>query len=300
MRILLAMICVSLISGCGKKDEMDNGKLNVVCTTGMITDVAKNIAGDRLNVIGLMRSGIDPHSYNASSGDVKKLRKAKLILFNGLHLEAKMGEIIEKMKGATTVAVAESIPKDRRREEGGAEDPHVWFDVSLWKEVAKSVKDSLISADPDGKKTYEKNYEAYAKKLDDLDAWVKKRVAELPEEQRVLITAHDAFGYFGKAYGFEVMGLQGISTVVEAGITDVQDLTKTIASRKIRAIFVETSVAKGTIEALQAAVKDQGHDVAIGGELFSDAMGRDGTEEGTYIGMVKHNVNTIVDALSGK
>lgn len=300
MRLLLAMICAGLISGCAKKDNADNGKLNVVCTTGMIADVTKNIAGDRVNVIGLMGSGVDPHMYKASSGDVKKLRKAKLILFNGLHLEAKMGEIIEKMKGTTTVAVAESIPKERRLEAGGADDPHVWFDVSLWKEVSKSVKDSLVTADPDGKETYEKNYLAYAKKLDELDAWVKTRVAELPKEQRVLITAHDAFGYFGKAYGFEVMGLQGISTVVEAGITDVQDLTKTIANRKIRAIFVETSVAKGTIQALQAAVKDQGHDVTIGGELFSDAMGKAGTEEGTYIGMVKHNVNTIVDALSGK
>lgn len=300
MRSLVLLTCLCLVAGCGKAKKADNGKKTVVCTIGMIADVARNIGGDRVNVVGLMPSGVDPHLYKASAGDVSRLRDADLILFNGLHLESKMGEVLEKMGGSvTTVAVSESIAKDKLLEADGATDPHVWFNVSLWKEVAGNIHKALIELDPEGKALFDSNYEAYAKQLDDLDAFVKKRSAELPQDQRVLVTAHDAFNYFGTAYGFEVMGLQGISTVSEAGTADVQKLAKTIATRKIKAIFIESSVPKRNVEALQEAVKAQGFDVKIGGELFSDAMGTEGTEEGTYIGMVKHNINTIVDALSG-
>jgi len=302
MRTLIALIAVGLLTACGpaKKAET-NGKKKVVCTIGMIADVARNIGGDRTEVIHLMGSGVDPHLYKASAGDVARLQEADLILFNGLHLEAKMGEILEKMEGnIKTVAVSELVAKDKLlEEEEGVADPHLWFNVALWKEVAGNIRDAMVSADPDGKSVYDSNFEAYAKKLDELDAYVKRRAEELPEGQRVLVTAHDAFNYFGNAYGFEVMGLQGISTVSEAGTADVQKLAKTIADRKIKAIFIESSVPRRNVEALQEAVKAQGFNVKIGGELFSDAMGSDGTVEGTYIGMVTHNIDMIVEALSG-
>ncbi|MFW6365726.1 MAG: metal ABC transporter solute-binding protein, Zn/Mn family [Spirochaetota bacterium] len=298
---IVLFLSVSLAVSCSPRTGEDDGKLNVVATIGMIADVARNIGGDYVSVTGLMGPGVDPHQYKATARDLQRLGSADIILYNGLHLEAKMGEVFEKLEGRTvTIPVAESIPVEKLLGEGSAtHDPHVWFDVSLWTIVADEIHAAFSEADPENAAEYRANYTVYRAKLVDLEAEVQEAVAELPEERRVLITAHDAFGYFGEAYGFRVMGLQGLSTVSEAGTQNVRKLADFIADNRIPAIFVESSVPKKNIEALRAAVNSRGYNVQIGGELFSDAMGDAGTEEGTYIGMVRHNVHTIVGALAG-
>jgi manganese/zinc/iron transport system substrate-binding protein len=273
----------------------------VVATIGMITDVAAQIGGERVVVEGLMGPGVDPHLYKARAGDVRRLSRADLVLFNGLHLEAAMGDVLEEMgRQRHTVAVGEAVPGAARiatTEFGGNYDPHVWFDVQLWQHAARRIEEALATADPAHAAEYAQRGAAYRAQLEELDDWVRRRVAALPHERRVLITAHDAFGYFGRAYGFEVMGLQGISTTAEAGTGDVQRLADEIVRRRIPAIFLETSIPPRNIQAVIAAVRARGFDVRMGGELFSDAMGDAGTAEGTYIGMIRHNVETIVSAL---
>lgn len=291
-----------LLAGCAADPRgADDGRLNVVATTGMIADVVQQVGGDRVVVRGLMGPGVDPHLYKASAGDVTALARADIIFYNGLHLEAAMGEVLEEMGSRIrTVPVAAGIDPQRLlapAEFAGAYDPHVWFDVSLWAVTVEAVVTALAGADTAGATAYRANARRYAAELDSLHRWVLGRAAEVPTERRVLVTAHDAFNYFGRAYGFEVRGLQGISTVSEAGTGDVQRLAEMIVSRRIPAIFVETSISPRTVEAVQAAVRARGVDVAIGGSLFSDAMGDRGTPEGSYLGMVRHNVNTIVDAL---
>ena len=305
--ILLVFTVINLLFiSCGgnKSDKPSGEKLKVVCTIGMIADIVKEIGGDAVEVKGLMGPGVDPHLYKATPSDVEALGNSDIIFYNGLHLESKMGELFEKMSNMkTTVAVSEVIPEaELMSPEGysGIFDPHVWFDVQLWKYSVREVARTLIEKLPGKKDIIESNMESYLKKLDSLDSFIKNRISEVPPEQRVLITAHDAFGYFGKKYGFDVVGLQGISTESEAGTSDVQKLVNLIVDRKIRAIFVESSVPEKNIKAVQEAVKAKGWSVKIGGELYSDAMGDEGTFEGTYIGMTTSNVNKIVDALSGK
>jgi manganese/zinc/iron transport system substrate-binding protein len=281
----------------------DSNRPRVTTTIGMIADVASNIGGDLVRVIGLMGPGIDPHLYKPSAGDIVRLGDADLILFGGLHLEGRMSETFEKIDelgSKPTVAVSESIPKEQLLTVGeNTWDPHVWFDVTLWRIVAETIASSLTSAFPKHTEAFAANAETYLARLDDLDAWIFRQVDRLPEPQRVLVTAHDAFSYFGRRYGFEVHGLQGMSTAAEAGAGDVQDLAAFIAEREIRAMFVESSVPPSTIEAVQAACRARGWDVAIGGELYADAMGEAGTPDGTYIGMVRANVSTMVNALLG-
>lgn len=288
--------------GCAPgSDTPDDGRLRVVATTGMIADAVQRVGGERLQVEGLMGPGIDPHLYRASAGDVQLLSRADVIFYNGLHLEAAMGEVLEEMTGRIrTVAVTNGIDRAQLLappEFAGAYDPHVWFDVSLWSSVVDEVEIALAELDSAGASVYAENGRTYKEELAELHAWVLARAQELPAERRVVVTAHDAFNYFGRAYGFEVRGLQGISTVSEAGTADVQQLAAMIAERRVPAIFVETSVPRRTVEAVQAATRSRGFDVEIGDALFSDAMGNEGTPEGSYIGMVRHNVNTIVDAL---
>ena len=294
-------------TGCDPKTQptaSTEEKFRVVTTIGMITDIVKNVGGTRVEVIGMMGPGVDPHLYNPTAKDVQRLRSAHLIFYNGLHLESKMSDILAKMSGDTkTVAVTESVNQDlllKPPEFEGQYDPHLWFDVTLWMKAVGTVRDTLSEFDPDNTVVYQSNAERYLAKLTELHQYVKAQAARVPSEQRVLVTAHDAFNYFGKAYGFEVRGLQGISTATEAGIADVQELATFIADRRIPAIFVESSVSSRSLEAVEAAVKSKGFDVEIGGELFSDAMGNTGTPEGTYIGMVRHNIDTIVKALTGK
>jgi manganese/zinc/iron transport system substrate-binding protein len=234
---------------------------------------------------------------------VRRLSEAELVFFNGLHLEAAMGEVLEEMdRWKPTRAVSDSIPRSALRappEFQGNYDPHVWFDVRLWQRTIPVIVAALSELDAAHAAEYRARGVAYAAELEALDGWVRERVSALAPERRVLITAHDAFNYFGRAYGFEVKGLQGISTASEAGTADVQLLADEIARRRIPAIFVESSISRRTVEALQAAVRSRGFDVRIGGSLYSDAMGDGGTPEGTYVGMVRHNVNTIVGALGG-
>jgi manganese/zinc/iron transport system substrate-binding protein len=290
------------LAACAARPEADDGRLRVVATIGMIADLAQRIGGGHVAVEGLMGPGVDPHLYKASAGDVRSLARAHLILYNGLHLEAAMGEVLEAMGDRVhTVAVTETIDRSRLLappEFAGAYDPHVWFDVRMWLAAAERIADALVEADSAHAAEYRAAEAALLEELAALDAWVKDRVAELTPDRRVLVTAHDAFNYFGRAYGFQVRGLQGISTASEAGTGDVQRLADEIAERRIPAMFVETSIPLRTIEALQAAVRSRGFDVRIGGSLYSDAMGDAGTAEGTYVGMVRHNVNTIVNALA--
>ena len=305
--ISLCLIVMLIATGCDPKGQPDvstTAKFRVVTTTGMITDIVKNVGGDRVEVIGLMGPGVDPHLYKASAGDVQKFKSASLIFYNGLHLESKMGGLLAKMSGTTkTVAVTDAIDRNLLLKPPAFEgqyDPHLWFDVTLWMKAVGSVRDALSEFDSDYTLVYWSNAERYLAKLAELHQYVLEQAARVPAAQRVLVTAHDAFNYFGKAYGFEVRGLQGISTATETGIADVQELATFIAERRIPAIFVESSVSSRSLEAVKAAVKSKGFNVEIGGELFSDAMGDDGTPEGTYIGMVRHNINTIVKALIGE
>jgi manganese/zinc/iron transport system substrate-binding protein len=281
--------------------ELENRAINAVATTGMIADVVREIGGERVNIEGMMGPGVDPHLYKASASDVRLLEQADVIFYNGLHLEAGMGNVLERMSSyKLTVPIAEAIPVVDRLADPvypDAHDPHVWFDVSLWMKAVERVRETLIELDPNNAAIYERNAIRYLQELADLHEYVRGQAAQLPTDQRVLITAHDAFGYFGRAYGFEVVGLQGISTETEASTADVSTLAGLIVSKRIPAIFIESSVPTRNIEAVQAAVRNQGFEVQIGGELFSDALGDPDTPEGNYIGMVRHNINTIVHAL---
>jgi len=303
---IFTVVLSLLLSACATETNSNSsGKLNVVTTTGMIGDIVKNVGGDYVEVISLMGPGVDPHLYKASEGDVTRLQSANLIFYNGLHLEAQMGEVIEKMNEfeVTTVAVTDLIDRSLLNASPTYPDqfdPHVWFDVSMWMKAVEQVRETLTEVDPAHTSEYEANAEAYLNQLEELHQYVLTQAETIPVEKRVLITAHDAFNYFGEAYGFEVRGLQGISTEAQAGTADVQELVSFIVERQIPAIFVESSVPQRNIEAVQAAVQDQGFNVVIGGSLFSDAMGTAGTPEGTYIGMVTHNIDTIVNALNGE
>jgi len=304
--LIIALLSV-LVIACSSNDgsntnDSDKQGLNIVATTGMIADMVSVIGGDNVIVKGLMGPGVDPHLYKASAGDVALLSKADVIFYNGLHLEGKMTEIFEQMKsrGIETVAVSDGVDRSdllTPPEFKGNHDPHIWFDVTLWMNAVGPVRNILIEKDPENAPVYNENADSYLAALSELNEYVKERANSLPEDKRVLITAHDAFNYFGRGYGFEVRGLQGISTASEAGTADVQGLAAIIVERRIPAVFVESSVPPRYIEAVQAAVKSKGFNVKIGGELFSDAMGNPGTPEGNYLGMVRHNINTIVDAL---
>jgi manganese/zinc/iron transport system substrate-binding protein len=248
-----------------------------------------------------MGPGVDPHLYKPTERDVRRLSGADLILYNGLHLEGKMGEILEKLgRSRAVVPVAEAVPTDQLRsppEFVGAYDPHVWFDVRLWMHTIDPALEALVRLRPEAQPLLRERAEDFRRRLGELDSWVEEQIASLPEGQRVLVTAHDAFGYFGQRYGMEVVGLQGISTVTEATIRDIERVVDLLVSRGIKAIFVEASVPRRNVEAVREACRDRGHQIEIGGELFSDSMGPSGTPEGTYIGMVRANVRTIVGAL---
>lgn len=301
--LVLSMITVFGV-GCGSKNDSvnDNGKYNVVTTTTLIADLVKSIGGEYVNVKGLMGPGVDPHLYKASAGDVRKMQEANMVIYNGIHLEGKMGDIFDDLRDGDKLiaAVSDNIDESNFIDfvtNPGNYDPHIWFDVRLWKEAAKEVAEALKKLDEEHATEYDVNLEKYLGELDDLDEYIRARAEELEEKDRVLITAHDAFNYFGNAYGFEVRGLQGISTASEAGTSDVRELATFIVQNKIKAVFVESSVPRKSIEALQEAVKAQGFEVEIGGELYSDSTGDAGTDAETYIGTFKANIDTIVDAL---
>lgn len=305
LRRVLITLPVLLLAACGRGPTSQinaTTPIRAVATVGMVADIVKNIGGDRVTVTALMGPGVDPHLYRPSLGDVRALDQSDVIFFGGLHLEGRMVELFEKMDAAGYRAVEVSAKIDRALlrkpiEFEGNYDPHIWFDVTLWQRAAEHVEATLIELDPASRDVYVRNADAYQARLDALDAYVKREVATVPDQSRVLITAHDAFGYFGDRYGFQVRGIQGSSTATEASAADIRALAQFIADRKIKAIFVESSVPATTVEAVRAAVRARGWNVSVGGELLADAMGTAGTPEGTYEGMVRHNVDTIVGAL---
>ncbi len=276
--------------------------LQVVATTSLVADLARQIGGERVRVTSLMGPGVDPHLFKASEGDVTRMAGADLVLYGGLHLEGRLSHVLERLseRGIPCVAVTSGIPKERLiwpDASATSPDPHVWHDVALWMEAARTTCAVLSQLDPAGAEGYAARCQATLEELARLDAEVRERLRAIPPERRVLVTAHDAFAYLGRAYDLEVRGIQGISTVAEAGVRDIQDVADLIVKRGIPAIFVETSVSPRVIEALQAAVRARGFDVQVGDALLSDALGDPGTPEGTYVGMMRHNVAALVRGL---
>lgn len=275
--------------------------LNVVATTGMIADTVRSLGGDLVTVKGLMGAGVDPHSYRQTRSDIVAMTRADLVLWHGLYLEAQMEDFFADLsRKRTVVPVAEALPGDLllgHEDYPGKYDPHVWMDPRLWALVVDQVRDTLVAARPEAEGIFASQTAVLQNELEALDLYARDVLAHLRPEQKVLITAHDAFGYFGKAYDFEVIGIQGISTESEAGLNRISDLVDTLVARDVRAVFVETSVSDRNMRALIEGAAARGHEVRIGGSLFSDAMGVEGTYEGTYLGMIDHNVTTIARAL---
>lgn len=279
-------------------------RLTAVATVGMIGDVVQQVGGTCVAVTTLMGPGVDPHVYRASATDARELQAADVIFYAGLSLEGQLSEVLERLsERRPTVAVSElAVPEDLRvrTDDGYSVDPHVWMDVSLWARTVDVVRETLSLLAPECATAMGARAASYREQLAALDQWVRDSAASVPPEQRILVTAHDAFYYYGRAYGFEVHGIQGISTEAEAGLADIRAVTDLVVERGVPALFVETSINPRNIEAVQAAVRARGREVAIGGELFSDALGAAGTWQGTYIGMLVHNTKTIVEALGGR
>lgn len=301
--IVLGCFLLIAFLGCNSKKKPSGKDITIVTTTTMITDMVKNIVGDSIKVVGLMGAGVDPHTYKASEGDVNRLTKANFIFYNGLHLEGKMNEIFENLGRVgtkKTYALSDALEKNELRSSKdfvGNYDPHIWFSIPKWKKCASYVALRLEEEIPEKKAIFESNLAKYLSQIDSLSQVVQTKIDSLPKEKRKLVTAHDAFGYFGQDYDFQVVGLQGLSTATEAGTQNVIEVANYITENKIPAIFVESSISDRTMKALQQAVEAKGHSVKIGGTLYSDALGSPGTKDGTYVGMYMHNVNTLVNAL---
>ena len=296
--VLITLLFVSCKNEPNK--HTTNKTLQIVTTTGMLADAIKNITLEKANVTPLMGPGVDPHLYKAAHGDLQTLTDADIIIYNGIHLEGKMVDILEKLgRTKTVISAGASLPPSQLRfpDNDHTPDPHIWFNVNLWSIAIENISKELCKASPENASYFKENTTIYITQLKALHRLVSTEINNIPKEQRLLITAHDAFGYFGDEYDIEVKGLQGISTVSQAGLKDVEALVSLIIQRKIKAIFIESSISKKQIEVVLESCKKQGHDLKIGGVLYSDAMGDPTTPEGSYIGMVKHNVNTIVTAL---
>ena len=296
-------ICVASMIGLSASSAMAKA-LEIVTTTGMVADIARHVAGDRATVVNIMGEGVDPHLYKPLASDVRRIMSADVVFYNGLKLEGRMGGIFERAaaRGRFVRPVASMVDKTFLLEpegQAGHPDPHVWMDVKAWMAATEATAIALCQADPDGCETYRTNAATYTAELASLDEYVRQVIASIPSKQRVLVTAHDAFNYFGRAYGLEVRGIQGISTESEAGLADVNGLVGLLVERRIPAVFVESSVPDKYVRALVEGAEARGHEVVVGGELFSDAMGKPGTWEGTYLGMIDHNASTVARALGG-
>jgi len=315
---LVASCCLLASAGCGAGHHADHAEaaspslnftgeypLQVVCTTGQVAEMIERIGGEHVHVDTLMGPGVDPHLYRPIASDVRKLDQADAIFYNGMHLEGRMADLFVRMaRGRATFAVTEDLqsrgdPRLREPPEfEGMYDPHVWHDIALWSDCVRDMSEKLAQFDPKHADDYKKNAAKYISKLDELDSFCKSQIAQIPEERRVLVTAHDAFGYFGAAYGLEVHGLKGISTEEEKDVAHQEEIQAMIIKRKIPAVFVESAVSHRTVEALIEPCRAAGHDLQQGGELFADALGAADTPESSYTGMIRHNVTTIVEALS--
>jgi len=310
-RLLAALLAGAalLTAGCtstaASGDEpIGDRPVRVTTTTNFITDTVQRIGGENVEVTGLMGPGVDPHLYRASAGDVAALREADVILYGGLNLEGRMAELLEELaQQQLTKAVTDDIPReDLLAPAPGADeeyDPHVWFDVTLWERVSRTVAATLSERDPARAADYRANLDAYLAELTELDAYVQERMATIPPERRVLVTSHDAFEYFGRRYGLDVEGIQGISTAAEATTADVERVAGIVAERGVPTVFVESSVPRQTVDALVAAAGQRGATVTVGGELYTDAAGSPGTPEGTYAGMIRANADLIATGLGG-
>ena len=282
-------------------NEPHSDRIQIVTTISQIGEPIEVIGGDRVDVESLMGPGVDPHLYKATQGDINTLQDADIILYNGLHLEGNMGEVFANMSAnKTIVSLGESLDKEKfLMDEEGAIDPHIWFDVDLWKEALDVAVEELKQFSPDDADYFEENKQKYFSQLDELKKEAVEKISSIPEEQRVLVTAHDAFGYFGRMNDIEVIGLQGLSTEDEVGLSDIGSTVQLLIEKKVPAVFIESSINQSSIRAVIDGASKEGLEVTLGGELFSDAMGAKGTEEGTYLGMYHHNVNTIYQALTG-
>jgi manganese/zinc/iron transport system substrate-binding protein len=303
--ILVATMSLTFGWGVDAAPKKLPANYTIVTTCGMVTDIVREVAGDKAKVQGLMGEGVDPHLYKPTRDDVAKLLQADVVFYSGLMLEGRMTDTFLKVsrKGTPVFAVTELLDEKfllEPAEFAGHTDPHVWMDVKGWMDAVKVVARSLGEVDADNAAFYQQNGERYVAQLAKLNDYAKQALASIPKERRVLITAHDAFNYFGRAYDIDVRGIQGISTESEAGVADINKLVDILVARKIPAIFVESSVSDKNIKALVEGSKSRGHAVKIGGQLFSDAMGKPGTYDGTYIGMIDHNVTTITRALGGQ
>lgn len=296
----VAALTLAIASGLAHAEQ----RLNVVATTGMIADAVTQVGGDLVDVTALMGPGVDPHAYRQTRTDITAMASADLVLWNGLYLEAQMEEFLLKLgETQSVVAVADAVPANLligSEDYDGRFDPHLWMNPNLWSRVVVNIRDALTEAHPQGQETFSANADAYLSTLTDLARYTTEVLSSVPVESRVVLSAHDAFNYFGSAYGYEVVGIQGISTESEAGLQRISELVEMLVDRDIRAVFVESSVSDRNVRALIEGAAAQGHDVIIGGELFSDAMGEPGTYEGTYTGMIDHNATTIATALGGQ
>lgn len=305
--IAAVLLAVSLLTALPARplanEPQTGGKLQVVATVSMLGDAVTRVAGDRANVRTLMGEGVDPHLYRQTQADIAAMVRADVVFWNGLYLEAQLEEFLARLdRQKPVVALAETIPVSKRIASAAYADrydPHVWMDPALWTTVVEGARDALIELDPEGAATYQANAAGYLEEIEAVAAYAREGLRTVPQDQRVLITAHDAFGYFGKAYGFEVLGIQGLSTESEAGLQQVDRLVSLIVERDITSIFVESSVSERNIRALVEGAAARGHEVTIGGQLYSDAMGPAGTYRGTYIGMIDSNATTIIKALGG-
>ncbi len=301
---LIAIILSLITTAAASFPASAEPPLRVVTTTGMITDTVREIAGDRISITGLMGAGVDPHLFKATRSDIANLSSADIVFFNGLLLEGKLTDALARMKSAGKAVhpLGEQIERATLRElEGfpGHFDPHIWMDPQAWGKIVPVIAQTLAETDPTGASSYHAAAVRYQEKLGELDRYALRVLSSVPPESRVLITAHDAFSYFGRRYGYTVRGIQGLSTESEAGVNDIERLVDEIVSRSIKAVFVESTVPSRSITALIEGAQARGHTVSIGGQLFSDAMGADGTYEGTYLGMIDHNVTTIARSLGG-
>ncbi len=307
IQLLVVSLSVLAIVGCSNEEPTsstkDDSKYTIVGTVGMIADIARHVAGEHANVASIMNEGIDPHLYKPTRGDIVKLDSADVVFYNGLLLEGKMGEVLEKVResGKPIYAIGEMIGERGYAlgEFGAHYDPHLWMDVGAWIIGVECAADALCEYDPHNAEEYRSNAATYIDELKLLDAYARKAIESIPADKRVLVTAHDAFSYMGRAYGLDVRGIQGISTESEAGLRHINELIDFLIERELPAVFVETSVADKNVRALIEGAASRGHPVRIGGSLFSDAMGAPGSYEGTYIGMIDHNVTIIARGLGG-